>query len=311
MAARQRGSAPARTAPRRTKTGCGAALAAIALVGGLSLGPSRSLSADARRATRLNPYRATTSPAARQSAIQCIPVEKLDAKSRAKVASVLSNITVFRRMPISVVDCDPNLYLFLVRNPDVVVNIWEVLKISRLKLRQVGPDTYQVRESAGTLATVEFLYRSHDTHVIYAEGSYEGPLTVQPVKGRCLMVLRTGYVRETDGRYYITSRLDTFLRVDPLGAELLTKVFHPLVGTVADSNFVQTVAFVGSLSRTAELNHPTVQRLASKLTHVQPELRQHLADLAADLGRKHAESSALQISTPARVATRTSAKPKR
>jgi hypothetical protein len=29
------------------------------------------------------------------------------------------------------------MHLFLVRHPDVVVNIWEVMKLSRLQLRQI------------------------------------------------------------------------------------------------------------------------------------------------------------------------------
>jgi hypothetical protein len=282
-------------------------LAAAVLLAGFCPGSSRSLSAELPQAAQPDPYRATTSREARQSAVQAIPVEKLDAEDRAKVASVLSNISVFRRMPIGVVDCDPDLYLFMVQHPDVIVNIWEVLKISRLRLRQVGPDTYRVTDAAGTLATVHFLYRSHDTHLVYAEGSYEGPLAARPVKGRCLMVLKTGYVRETDGRYYITSRLDTFLCVEPGGIELLAKAFQPLVGKVADNNFLQSVAFLGSLSRTAEVNTSVVQRVASELGSVQPELRQRLAELAAEVARKNAAPSPSKTTDPPRVAARNGA----
>jgi hypothetical protein len=260
--------------------------------------------------TRPDPFRADTSLAARQHAVQSIPFERLDAQARAKVASVLSNVSVFRRMPVRVVDCDPDLYLFLVRHPDVVVNIWEVLRISDLRLRQTAAGTYRVAESAGTLATVEFLYRSHDTHVIYAEGSYEGPLFARPVNGRCLMVLKSGYVRETNGRYYVTNRLDVFLNVEPGGAELLTKTIHLLTGQVADTNFVQTVAFLGSLSRTAEVNHPGVERLATKLAHVEPEVREQLARLAAEVARKSTLRSLGQTGTTPHVASRNAVVPR-
>jgi hypothetical protein len=311
MAAPQPVSGPARRAPSTRKSRRRIALAAITLLGVVWVGSGVSLSADHPKAKRRDPYRASTSRAARLNAIQAIPVEKLDAPSRAKVASVLSNISIFRRMPIGVVACDPDLYLFMVQQPDVVINIWEVMKISRMRMRQVGPDVYHVTDSAGTAATVEYLYRSHDTHLVYAEGTYEGPLTTRPVKGRCLMVLRTGYVRETDGRYYVTSRLDAFLSVERGGVELLTKTLHPLIGYVADNNFLQSVAFLGSLSRTAELNARGVGRLATKLAHVQPELRHRLAELAAEVARKSAASSAAKTANPPRVAVRTGAKPKR
>jgi hypothetical protein len=323
MARLQPTAVPARRAPGPRNTRRRAAAAAIVLLAGVWPGASRSLSADLPLVARPDPYRASTGLAARQNAVQAIPIEKLDPEARARVASVLSNISIFRRLPIGVVNCDPDLYLFLVRHPDVVVNIWEVLKVSRLKLRQIGPDTYQVSHPAeghengppdgraGTLATVEFLYRSHDTHVVYAEGSYDGPLAAGPVKGRCLMVLRSGYVRETDGRYYITSRLDTFVCVEPGGIELLAKTFQPLVGKVADHNFLQSVAFLGSLSRTAEVNTEGVQRVAAKLTHVQPELRQRLCDLAAEVARKYAAASASSASSPPQVAVRDDADTRR
>jgi hypothetical protein len=266
-------------------------------------------------ATPTNPNRADTSLTARRSAVQAIPVEKLSEAARARVASVISNITVFRRMPIRVVDCDPNLYLFLLRHPDVVTNIWEVLKMSQMKLRQVGRNTYQASDAKGTLAKAQLIYANHDTHIVYAEGLYEGPLSGElfgkPVKGRCLLVLKSGYVREPNGRYYVTTRLDTFIQVDRGGIELLTKAIHPFVGKTSDSNFSQTVAFFGSLSRTAEVNARGVQRLAGKLANVTPETRLRLAQLAGDIG-KRADGKAAQATTsaPTLVASRPSDKPK-
>jgi hypothetical protein len=257
-------------------------------------------------------FQATSSATARQSAIQSIPMTKLDEARRAKVSSVLSNVTVFRRLPVRVVACDPDMYLFLVRHPDVVVNIWEVLGISHLQLRQTAPETYRVVETDGTTATMEFLYRSHDTHVIFGEWTYTGPLLPRSITGRCLAVLKTGYVRETDGRYYTTSRLDAFLSVEPIGAELLTKTLYPLVAKNADANFAQTVAFAGSLSRTAEVNSRGMQRLAAKLTHVQPEVRKELADLSASVGEKSAAlpTAATPVDS-AQIATRASAEMER
>ena len=217
MAAVHRVSGSARRVPRHAILRS-VALVAIALLGGVGPGAGRVAAAGLLSPKAADPLAATTSRAARDSAVQAIPVEKLDPASRAKVASVLSDISLFRRMPVSVVDCDPDLYLFMVQHPDVVVNIWEVLDLSRMKLQQTGPEAYRVTDSAGMVADMVYLYRSHDLHVVYAEGTYEGPLAVRPVKGSCLMVLKTGYIRETNGRYYITSRLDSFCRSSRAGS---------------------------------------------------------------------------------------------
>lgn len=233
--------------------------------------------------------------------MQSIPLDKLTSEDRAKVNSVLSNVSIFRRMPVKVVDCDPDLYLFLVRHPDVIINIWAMMRVSRLQLREVGENRFQITEPAGTSARFEYVYRNHSTHVLYGEGTYEGPLMARPVKGRGVLVLKCGYIRETNGRYYITSRLDSFISIEPVGAELIGKTVSPLLGKTVDNNFVQSLAFVGSLSRTAELNSPGVQHLAMQLKHVSPETRIRFAELAGNMARKSAPAATSKTTKRAKV----------
>ncbi len=238
-----------------------------------------------------NPYKATTSREARESAVAGIPMDKLDEEARAKINSVLSQTSIFRRMPIRVVQCDPEMYLFLVRHPDVVVNIWEVLGVCQLAVRQVDELTFRVVDKTGTRGTVEFLYSSPTTQVIYSEGAFEGPPLTIPARGRTLLVLKSGYVLEPDGRYYITSRLDAFVHIEHGGVELLTKTFQPVVGRVADINFMQTAGFLGSVSRTAEVNVGGMQRLADQLANVRPEVREQFVKLSERVAEKAAELS--------------------
>ncbi|MBN1394920.1 MAG: hypothetical protein JW959_07850 [Pirellulales bacterium] len=229
---------------------------------------------------------ADTSIRTRREAIKSIPLDRLEASDREKVAAVLSNVTVFRRMPTKVIDCDPKMYLFLVRHPDVVVSIWELLKISKLQMSETGDGAFALSEPDGASVSLRFVHQSHDTHVIYGEGTYRGPLLPRPVTGRGVLVLKTGYVRETNGRYYITNRLDCFLSVEPIGAELLTKTVSPLVGKTADNNFTQSAAFLSTISRTAEVSSRTIRALALRLDRVQPEVKAKLVVLAEAVNRK-------------------------
>jgi hypothetical protein len=249
---------------------------------------------------RANPYEASTSDETKRAAIRALPLANIPAPQRARVESALSNVSLFRRLPIRVVDCDPEMYLFLMRNPDVVVNIWQVLGVTQLESRRIGEGKFEIADNAGTTGTVEVLYQSHDWNIALAEGRYEGPLSLRPVKGRCLMVFRTGYVREPDGRYYVTTRLDSFLTINQGPAELVAKVLHPMVGKIADNNFSQSVGFLGSMSRTAELNPGGVQRLAARLNRVSPEARQQLATIAQRIGNDYAT---LQQTAPERPTT--------
>ena len=111
-----------------------ASLAAVCLIVGLGLATGRPLQA----AWWMDSAQGTSSGTAQREAIRSIPTSKLDAAGRVKVAAVLNNVTLYRRMPIRAVPCDPDLHLFLIRHPDVIVNIWEVLGVAQLKLRQSG-----------------------------------------------------------------------------------------------------------------------------------------------------------------------------
>lgn len=217
--------------------------------------------------------KASTSAAARADAVKSIPLDQLDAQTRATVSDVVKKAGIFRRMPISVVDCDPNLYLFLVRNPEVVVNIWQVMKVTTVSIERTKPGVYRATDGAGTACNIQFVHSSPDTHVILADGAYSGPLFLRPVKARCVIVLKSGYVKETDGRHYVTSRMDTFIDLDSVGVELFAKTVQPLVGKAADHNFTETSGFFGTLSRAAERNPAGVQRLSSKLTKIDPKVR--------------------------------------
>lgn len=273
---------------------------AVALVRPSSL-PAEPFSAMRRD----DPYQATTSRAAREDAQRSIPFDRLDPSARAKVASVLQEVSFFRRMPVRVTQCDPELYLFLIRHPDVIVNIWQVTGVTKVTMQETGPATFWITDPVGTQGSVEYLYSDHDTQVIYTEGSYDGPLFAKPVKGRCLLILKSGYAREPDGRYYVTSRLDALMRIDHLGVEILTKTFRPLVGKVADINFAYTADFLGNLSRTAESNGEGMQQLAGRLTQVQPPVRQQFAQVAQRVAEKATELSQHDFDHPPQVARRT------
>ena len=273
----------------RTRSKCLTRLAGFILTAWtVASGPAGAL-ADGPLRLKKDPYGSTTSREARLSALRSIPYDKLDPTAQAKVTSVVKNVSLFRRLPVRAVPCDPGLYVFLVEHPDVVVNIWRLMKVTKMEMEQTGPGLYRYVDHAGSEGTAEFIYSSPDTRLIYTECAYKGPLSAKPTQARGLLILRTGCVLEPDGRYYVTSRLDTFMAVEPGAVELLTKTLHPLFGKIADLNFVQTVGFFGSLSRTAEVNHTGMQRLAERLTEVQPEVRRRLAELSEQVAEKAAQ----------------------
>jgi hypothetical protein len=222
----------------------------------------------------------------KEEAVESIPFDKLTKETRTKLWEVVSKPSVYRRLPTQTVPCDPELYLFLMRYPEVVVNIWELMGITNVTAKRTGPFSLSTSDGAGTIGHVELIYGSQDMHVFYCEGYYEGPLFKKKLNGKCVLLLRSGYARDKEDRVQIANRLDMFLLVENTGVELVAKTLHPLVGKSADHNFVETAMFLGRMSQAAERNPAGFARMTTKLTSIEREVRDRFAELTAAIGAR-------------------------
>jgi len=228
----------------------------------------------------------TAHPLAKQDALRNIPLARLEPAAQEKVLGVLNETTFYRRLPTCVFRCDPELYLFLVRHPDVIVALWRLMGVTKIEMEELAPGRFSFADGEGTRGTAEYLYSSHDVQLIYTDAIYDWPLFNRNVRSRGVILLKSGYVLETDGNYYVTARLDVFLNTDRTAWEALTKTLHPLVGRIADANFANTAQFVAMLHQTARENPEVAGRLAERLRGIRPEVRQEFAHHIAKISEK-------------------------
>jgi hypothetical protein len=217
----------------------------------------------------------------KREAIAAIPFDQLGEEAYAKLWGVVSRPSLYRRMPPTVIPADPDLYVFLVRHPEVIVNMWDLMGITKVTISRNADYVFDASDGAGTDSRVELIYGDPNLHVLYAEGSYKGALFKKSIRGRCVLVLRSDYAKAQDNNTYVTSRLDVFLQIDNVGAELIAKALHPLVGSTADQNFVESVKFVGQVTKAAETRPQRLQQLTQRLTKISPPVRQQFSALAA------------------------------
>jgi hypothetical protein len=248
-------------------------------------------------------FKATTSRAARDEAVRAIPFSKLKPEARAKANGVVQNLSLYRRLPTQIIECDAELFAFLERHPEVVVNLWQVMGITRMELDRLDRARYKVSDGEGTKGRMEYLYTAGGVSLIYSDGTYDGPLYPRTVRGKCLMLLRTWYEPAESGRTTVVSQLDTFLAVENLGVEVLAKTFQPLIGKAADHNFTETANFVANLSQTAETNEEGLLRLGRKLNRIDPATREQFLARISAVPQKLAAAGQEQADTEV-VATR-------
>lgn len=216
------------------------------------------------------PHEAATDAATRREAAQAVPLAKIDLAYRDEVREIIQQPTLFRRLPTSVVDCQPSMFTYVIENPEALVEIWSDLGISQAQLERVGENRFRLSDGAGTtgeLIVVESTLEpaAQNRLVMLVDACYDGKPFNKPLTARCVLLLRSGSVQETNGREYVAARIDTFIKLDQTALALVAKAMHPLIGKTADRNFADTVSFISSLSYTAEVRPDAIHRLAADL----------------------------------------------
>lgn len=231
--------------------------------------------------------------ASRDAARRAIPWRQLRPDDRQSASEIVSRATLYRQLPTRLIDCDGDLFAYLVDHPEVVVDCWNVMGVSRLRLEPNGPNRYHASDTAGAQGDVRVLYRHGGgaeplTMVILADGTYKTAPMPHSLRGSSLMLLRASAVEEANGRSYVTTQLDTFIRFDQAGMKLVARTLKPLIMRTADQNFVETMRFVSIFNRTAETNPAGMQRLSTHLTRTDEPTRREFARVCHDTSERYA-----------------------
>ena len=222
----------------------------------------------------------TNSRAARNEAKRSVPFNQLTAETQNRLNPVLDKPSIYRRLPLTAIDVDPDMFLFLVRQPEVIVNIWQLMGVTQMSVERTAPFKFLTNDGAGAVSNVELVYGTNNKHIYYAEGTYSGPLLRRKLKGRAVMILNTEYLYGPNGKPRTKNSLDVFLKVENATVNLVAKTLNPIIGPTADHNFVETLKFVQRLNETTETNGSGVQRMAYRLTNLTDEVRDQFAQIA-------------------------------
>lgn len=213
--------------------------------------------------------------------------------NRQTAQSIINDTSIYRRLPTRIIDCDPDLFTFLLQHPEIVIDVWRVMGISQVALNRTPDGTYRGTDGAGTTGTLRYLFcnwgeGANNVAVVYADGAYQGQPFPTPLKAQSIMLVRSSAIRETNGRHYITVKIDTFIQIENLGVEIVAKTVQPWIAKTADQNLIETLTFVSNFSRTAEKNPQGMERLANRLDTLDESTRNQLVTLCFRTAERYA-----------------------
>jgi hypothetical protein len=228
----------------------------------------------------------------RKDAVRSVPFHKLNTNVSGKVRDVLEHPSYFRRMPSQVVECDPQMFSFLVRRPEVMVNIWQIMGITKVTTQRLNPYSFYANDGVGTTCRCDLIYADQNMHIYLGDGTYDGTLAPKKVTGSCVCILRTVPKTSAQGKSYVQGTMDVFLKLDNFGADLIARSVGPFVSKTADYNFSETAKFIAQISRVCERSPSGAKNLAMRLENCDLNVRREFALLAENIGQTKTETYA-------------------
>ncbi|MCM2372253.1 hypothetical protein [Aporhodopirellula aestuarii] len=226
------------------------------------------------------------SVAHRRAILDSLPLDRLTPAARTQILQIAENPTLFRQLPSQAISCDQDMFLFLTRNPDVLVGLWDLMGITNVQSRRVGPYQIEASDGVGTVCKVDLVYGDTKQHIFVIDGSYDGKMTPTPIRGKGVFVLRSTYAQGSDGQTTVSGTLDCFVQLESLGVDLIARTLSPIIGRSADSNFMQTAHFIAQVSQSSSHNPSAMLDIADRLPQVEPPVRKAFAETIVTVARR-------------------------
>ena len=245
--------------------------------------------------------------AVRKQSIADLRLDRLTEDAQQKSQSLLKNLGMYRRLPTISFECDPNVYDYFLRNPDVAVATWRAMDISQFQLQESGENQYHADAGDGSVGDVELYLHTPTDTIIHCDGAFKSPLLPKPIIARSLMRLQTSFVKEQDGRIIGTHYGDVFVEFPSQAVEAAARVIAPVSHSIADRNFKQMTLFVHLMSQ-AMVKHPGwVEQTGNKLDGISKQRKQEFLEVSArscgEARRRFAAANAIQPFSPDEVLT--------
>ncbi len=222
----------------------------------------------------------------RKQVIASLPMQRLTRDAQQRIISIANSPTLYRRLPSQAIDCDRDMFLFLTRNPEVLVGIWDLMGITNVRTKRTGPYQFSAQDGSGTDCQVDLVYGDPNMHIYVAEGSYDGKLVAKPIRGRGVFVLRSSYAKSSGGGTTVNGTIDCFVQIESLGADLIARTLSGLIGRSADNNFMETARFIAQVSQASEKNPPAMIDIAHRLPQVTEPTRLQFVNVITTVAQR-------------------------
>lgn len=228
-----------------------------------------------------------------------LPLDKIPPQHREAVLEVIRDHTMHRKGNADTFPCTSKVYLSLLNEPAITLALWQDLAPSPVQLQQLDPIRYRGTDGAGATATWEYLVRSPKLHVLLSELDYVSPRGAARLNGRILLIVHTGYYKETNGEPWISHDVEAFVKVDSKGWKALARTVRPLLDKVLEDQVQEAGWFVSLMGRMVETYPAWASSVVARQERIDPAKRQSFRETVAQVKRPNALAGRPQLAEKA------------
>jgi hypothetical protein len=174
------------------------------------------------------------------------PVERVDSVWTCQLHAIIQNSTTESNLGPIRVALSESLYRYLLDHPPFTAALIRRLNLGRYQSDDRGPGRFWGDDGEGTKGIVELLYKDPLNRIYLLEGTHKSRL-LPHVKGKAVVFLRTGVVRDAQGNEATDSTLVVYTKLDNRFLSGLVSLLHPLVSKVVTSRLQKGVETVNQL----------------------------------------------------------------
>ena len=230
---------------------------------------------------------------------QVVPLDRMAPEHRGEVSEVIRDHTIHRKGSPDTFPCQSSIYLSLVNEPAITLALWQDLADSPVHLRQLSPGRYEGSDGNGASATWEFVHRSPTLHVLLCRLDYTSPRGNAHLEGRIVLIVRSGFFRESSGEPVVRHDVEAFVKVDSKGWKTLARTVRPLLEKVLEDQVQEAGLFVSLMGRLVETYPNWACQVAMEKAQTTPEAKQAFREAVLSHRRKGASAARPSINNDA------------
>jgi hypothetical protein len=177
-----------------------------------------------------------------------VPVDDLPAAVRDKVRGVLDHASLTSRGPAEVFTCRPEVYFWLLENPDQAVRLWRMMGAKCTDIERESGETFCWRDAQGSKVHWDTVLKTPKQRVWYAEGKVNLGMLLPTVDVQAVVVLNHAEGSDASGRAAIRHQIDLYVKTDSRAVSLAAKVFGASSPRVAEQYVGQMEMFFAALA---------------------------------------------------------------